>query len=175
METNFCELWIQIYIFSFMKMHLKMSSVKGCLSSLGLNELTTVKVMTLMSMYIPMFYIIINTYSYPNPFENVSWKMAALIRYEQNIPGNLISITIVVILAASSSATMGSWNTHTHIYIYIFVYIYIHASFFKEVLFRRIYGRRMRLHTIDSTPDSRISIFRKSSIRHQLVYVIDIG
>ena len=38
--TNFSENLGKIHSFSFKKMRLKMSSAKGCLSSLGLNELT---------------------------------------------------------------------------------------------------------------------------------------
>ena len=43
LATNFSEILIEIHSFSFKKMHLKMSSAKGCLFSLGLNELTIVK------------------------------------------------------------------------------------------------------------------------------------
>ena len=39
LETNFSEILIEIHSFSFKKMHLKMSSAKGRLFSLGLNEL----------------------------------------------------------------------------------------------------------------------------------------
>ena len=37
--TNFSEILGEIHSFSFKKMHLKMSSAKGCLYGLGLNEL----------------------------------------------------------------------------------------------------------------------------------------
>ena len=39
LATNFSEILIEIHSFSFKKMHLKMSSAKGRLFSLGLNEL----------------------------------------------------------------------------------------------------------------------------------------
>ena len=39
LATNFSEILIKIHSFSFKKMHLKMSSAKGRLFSLGLNEL----------------------------------------------------------------------------------------------------------------------------------------
>ena len=39
LETNFSAIVIEIHSFSFKKMHLKMSSAKGRLFSLGLNEL----------------------------------------------------------------------------------------------------------------------------------------
>ena len=45
--TNFCEILGKIHSFSFKKMHLKMSSAKGRIFSLGLNELTV----TVSSMY----------------------------------------------------------------------------------------------------------------------------
>ena len=40
LETNFSEILGKIHSFSFKKMHLKMSSAKGRLLSLGLSELT---------------------------------------------------------------------------------------------------------------------------------------
>ena len=39
LETNFSEILGKLHSISFMKMHLKMSSAKGRLFSLGLNEL----------------------------------------------------------------------------------------------------------------------------------------
>ena len=41
LETNFSEIFIEILIFSFKKLHLKMSSAKWRLFGLGLNELIT--------------------------------------------------------------------------------------------------------------------------------------
>ena len=40
--TNYSEIFIEIDIFSFKKMHLKISSAKWCPSRLGLNVLTVV-------------------------------------------------------------------------------------------------------------------------------------
>ena len=57
--TNFSEILGEIHSFSFKKMHLKMSSAKGRLFSLGLNELNyngcTIEVWKWITIFIPHF------------------------------------------------------------------------------------------------------------------------
>ena len=62
--TNFSEILSKIHSFSFKKTHLKLSSAKGRLSRLGLNELTTVKVRERMDNCIPTFHLSIPEFWY---------------------------------------------------------------------------------------------------------------
>ena len=113
LATNFSEIWIKIYVFSFTKMHLKMSSGKWRPFCLSLNVLrlsvdsivmpkavtSLVQIMSVPSHYLNKCWNIVNStlrnklqwninrnwciFIQENAFENVVWKMAAILSQPQ--------------------------------------------------------------------------------------------
>ena len=93
---NFCEIWIEIEIFSFRKMHLKMTSAKWCPFCLGLNmsrewQKTWLKVnLSLGNGLVPGFYTKGRLLVESNlicPSDKLSWQHGCPV-FNINIQGN---------------------------------------------------------------------------------------